>query len=333
MLPLGTTHMHHYATSTITSQNSRKRFVQKMLAMLQNNNPPDIEIDRYLNTQNVSDEYKVAIIKTYQQMYPTNNIPDLKKYRNSKKKAPIADRENLKIGIELLLTTAARFLVDLKHLKLNTAHQYSSSYIETMVAICITAVTNLRSNEVLNLSILDLGKMLRGERISIRIKARQHLTAVIPHPRYKDMYPYIINALAESYDVRKSDKTYTQRFLVPNAKETFIKNPDSSELATSKAFLSTSTIINRNISNIYLNLTKKAQKNIGLKAIRTYNTTSIINAGSTEIAQIFNRHSTKHITETYYNLPAPISEVNAIYEDMKLDSLIEESQKKIKQET
>jgi hypothetical protein len=285
-----------YATSTMLAKFSRLKHVEAIRAK-NNGILSALTIKEYLNDLPVSNRYKqsiVALIGREQQV----DVSAIK--FKTIKRVPSAPSDI--VALKKLLLESLKFLADLKDKRLNEAQIFTRGKIESVVAIAIAYCTGLRTNELLSLKIAELHMLLLNQVIPIRIKKKLVSKQIATLSVYRDMYPYLIYALAESYDTIDSPKI-TPRFQVVT-KEQFLASPHTSEIASQRAFTTCTTTINAEIRLAYLHYNNTPPKTpVGLKSIRKLNTTEIIELGHPEVASFFNRHNKLATAQDYYTLP------------------------------
>ena len=306
----------HYAHSTLVANASRDKHVQEII----DSNPSEEGVTEYFNKPEIralTDRYKATILKRLNKLHPeiATNI----KFKSSK-------RQNIKNfdtrAIKLLLTHSIQFLVKLKDEKINEIKSITRGKIESVVAIALAYCTNLRTNELLTLTVLDLWKILNTQQVSIRIKKREQRTVVAALSVYKKMYPYIIYALAESYDM--IDFTERVRFKTKLEYTNFLEAPQESVIATWKAFTVCKTTINSEIRSAYILLNENLPKfTLGLKSIRKLNTTALLDLGEAQMAAFFNRHANTSTAETYYNESDPTQAFKNFTTDAEIRNVLD----------
>lgn len=298
-VPLGVVDVTTYARSTMLARNSRMKHIQKL-----GENPTIHAVRTYFQQLNISSRYKQSILKLLAKQstvdYSSIQFKDIKRLHT-----PTGDI----VCLKNLLYESLKFLADLMVYQQNTAQIYTRGKLESVVAMAIAYCTGLRTNEIQSLKICDLYFLKVGRPIQIRIKKKNNLKVVHILSVYHDMYPYILYALAESYDtVEAATAGQVPRFQTPKEREKFLAQPQDSSLRTLTALTTCTTTLNAEIRIAYLQYNNKPpEAPIGLKSIRKLTTTELIVHGRTEIAQHFNRHVGSKTTENHYLLPTTSS--------------------------
>ncbi|UBZ25544.1 VLF-1 [Crangon crangon nudivirus] len=148
-------------------------------------------------------------------------------------------------------------------------HRHKVLY-ETGLAILLTLSTNLRISELLQLTYDHLAALVRGLTINIRIKKRLAPVHIL------------VNR---------------------NMLQSIIKSLDSGGSGTQHVLSLSAGTINQCIRHHILSHLdiSTSTRTFGIQAIRKINTTILIESGSIELAQVFNRHRSSTTTNTYYN--------------------------------
>lgn len=142
----------------------------------------------------------------------------------------------------------------------------------TGLAVILTLMTNMRSNELQQVTLNNLRQMMNNEAVSIKIKKRQSFITVLANP---DILKIIMPSLT-----RRNQETLDSPLI------------KISTVSINKAF--------RNKLMETNNLTDNNIK-YGIQSIRKVNTTILISEDSVELAQVFNRHRNTDTTLQYYD--------------------------------
>ncbi|KAG6558456.1 very late factor 1, bracovirus capsid protein [Microplitis demolitor] len=195
------------------------------------------------------------------------------------------------IGTKNLLTTIVR---DVK--RLNTVESYKADprrIIDTKIAIVLTLLTNLRSSELLQLRVKHIDLIKRELPLSIRTKHRNTSIKILKMAKLFDvLYPKVIKMALSR------DGLYTKS--LDTDFETQIKNNpviQNTLLVSCKV-----DTINKVMRQIYENVNgMQPSVALGLKSIRSLNTTIMINHKELLLAQTLNRHKDVNVTLKHYN--------------------------------
>jgi hypothetical protein len=293
------------------------------------NQPTADELIRYFNGLELKLSYKTQILKTYARMYPMSPIP----VKLGATKVPgvvtkNVNREAHMNGIRNLIVYSVEFLVALKMKQTNSAKTISRGRIETIVAIVIVYFTNLRSGEIRNLTVRDLGKILRGDTVSVRIKARNVLLPIARPPIFEKAYPYLIYALAEAYDmILPNSENPPPRFANQHEFDVFLTSPDTSKISGKQLISCSFTTINKELKEFFTKINHiEPYETLGLKTIRQHNTQKLADLGDPEVSAVFNRHASSTTTDAFYNIPDPTLTFNAMSVKVETQKLIDRSE-------
>lgn len=159
---------------------------------------------------------------------------------------------------------------------------FTSNYY-TGIAVLIALATNFRISEIKQLTLNHLYKLQNDETINIKIKKKTKSMHIIVN---KKLLNFLVNKL-------ESDKFSKFDYIVTISK----------------------TMINKNLKK-YVQTNYQKNINIGIQSIRKINTTLLIENGSLELASVFNRHTSKQVTDQYYNTQNYVETyVNKIFKD------------------
>lgn len=147
------------------------------------------------------------------------------------------------------------------------ANHSNQTLYETSLMVLLVLVTNFRSSELQQLKFIHLNQLLKSETISIRIKKKLKPVACIVN---KEMLAKIITILNQQKRYKLQDSLFTR-----------------SSVALNKKFKQLTQLPNTSI--------------VGVQALRKVNTTNIIKNTSLDVAQTFNRHTNRNMTDQYYN--------------------------------
>jgi hypothetical protein len=285
-----------YANSTLLANKSRMKHVVKILD-LYGVQPTKEQVLEYFKDKKISSRYMQSIVKI---LSKERGVALAINFKNIKRPPiPPADIAKLKN----LLYKSLQFLADLKNSDTNSAKIFTRGKLESVVAIAIAYCTGLRTNEILHLRVVDLWFLYNAQVVPIRIKKREVFKIISTLSVYQIMYPYILFALAESYDTYEDGKDGA-RFGTDVTREEFLNNPQNSNLKLKKAFTTCTTTVNAEIRNAYLQYNNVPSLiPVGLKSIRKLNTTEIVELGAPDVASFFNRHSNIDTTENFYVMP------------------------------
>lgn len=220
--------------------------------------------------KNVKDSYLATIITTIRSLNPNLNI-SAKQLQLKRKNIPqILTKDELS-AIENLIENSIEYIK-------NGLFSGSKINSETKLAIILTFMTNLRINELLQLKIDDLTRIKKQERVIIKVKRQFEPVSIVKFGKlFEQIYPYILNYI--NYRVAQEE------------------NPSQRLISIS------SSAINSNIKRILSPMIRDHIK-IGLRLIRIYTTTRLIDNNNIDLAQIINRHANQNVTLDNYNLPA-----------------------------
>ncbi|QLI62416.1 VLF-1 [Dikerogammarus haemobaphes nudivirus] len=163
--------------------------------------------------------------------------------------------------------------IDVAIQNFNANHKTKSLY-ETGLMVLIVLTTNFRSSEIQQLKLFHLHQLLKGESISIRVKKKIKPIYCIVN---KDLLLKII---------------------------TLVTKQERYKSLTSNLFTLSKVTLNKTFKKL-CNLPQTSR--IGVQGLRKVITTNIINNTSLEVAQTFNRHNNKSVTDQYYNTQSYIT--------------------------
>lgn len=220
--------------------------------------------------RNVKDSYLATIITTIRSLNPNINL-SAKNLKLKRKNIPQILTQREINAIENLIENS------IEHIR-NGLFNGSKINSETKLAVILTFMTNLRINELLQLKISDLQRIKNQERIVIKVKRQFEPVSIVKFGKlFEQMYPYLMNYI----NYRASQE-----------------NPPSERLISIS-----SSAINSNIKRILSPMIREHIK-IGLRLIRIYTTTKLIDNNNINLAQIINRHANQNVTLDNYNKPA-----------------------------
>lgn len=142
----------------------------------------------------------------------------------------------------------------------------------TGLAVILTLITNMRSNEIKQITLNNLRQMMNNEAVSIKIKKRQtYLTVLVNSDLLKTLMPSL---------VRRNHATDDE----PLIKVSIVS-------------------INKSFRIKLMELMNKPNNDLryGLHTIRKINTTILMADDLVEMAQVFNRHKSKDTLRYYDN--------------------------------
>ncbi|CAD6220565.1 GSCOCT00011558001.2-RA-CDS [Cotesia congregata] len=165
--------------------------------------------------------------------------------------------------------------------------------VDTQIAIVLTLLTNLRSSELMQLQVKHINMIDRELPLSIQTKHRNTSIKILRMGKLFDgLYPQIVK-LALHRD-KLYNSTTNSNFSVTIKQNTVVQN----------TFLISCKIdtINKVLREFYERSNKKKPPYaLGLKSIRTLNTTIMITHNELLLAQTLNRHRDLNVTLKHYN--------------------------------
>lgn len=217
--------------------------------------------------RNIKDSYLATIITTIRAINPTINI-SAKQLNLKRKNIPQILKLQETSAIESLITNSIEYIR-------SGIYNESKLNSETKLAIIMTFMTNLRISELLQLTIQDLNRIKNQERITIKVKRQFEPVSIIKFGKlFDDIYPSIIKYI----------------------------NYRNSQFNSNKLISISSSAINANIKRI-LSPSMRDHIKIGLRLIRIYTTTKLIDNNNIGLSQIINRHANQNVTLDNYNMP------------------------------
>lgn len=216
--------------------------------------------------KHVKDSYLATIITTLKLINP--NITSAAKLNLKRKSKPHMITVEESQAIEELISESFSFLRN---------GTFTDTRIEndTKLAVVLTFLTNLRVNELKQLTLQDLERIKNKERILIKTKRNFDPISIVKFGNLFDsIYPFILRYISYRNSQISSDKLITIA-------------PSGLNLTIKRFFMSK---LNKNAS-------------YGLKIIRVYTTTKLIDSGNIGLAQALNRHSNVNVTLDNYNRP------------------------------
>lgn len=214
------------------------------------------------------------------------------KYRSDFKTHESYKTERFKLWNERNTITVEKYTKDEEQLIKNAIFYFINQFISdknftsnyyTGIAVLVALATNFRISEIKQITLNHLYKLQNDETINIKIKKKSKSMHIIVN---KKLLNFLINKL-ESDNFGKFD------YIVTISK----------------------TMINKNLKQ-YVQSNYQKNINIGIQSIRKINTTQLIENGSLELASVFNRHTSKQVTNQYYNTQNYVeSFVNKIFKD------------------
>lgn len=275
------------------SQLAGLRYVSKILSS-HNTTIDNVTIDKLLY---IIQNYKVLITNNglspgsikyilsvmYKYRPELKETDEAKKFSSIFKRNQVFDNNNMLSGNEeIAIKASILYFTNLFVTNINDNALYYTS-----LAIQLVLCTNLRSSEIQQLTMYHLQQLVKNQTIAIRIKKKLKPIHIISN---QEMLKATIAILSER---------------VVNIHELLLK-----------------------VSKVCINATFKAHTDlpkssrIGIQAIRKINTTILIKHGSLELASVFNRHTSKEMTDKYYNTKSYVEPfINNIYMNILTDTL------------
>lgn len=231
----------------------------------------------------LSDSYISTIISTIKLLNPdfTLTAKELKLQRRTKLKTTCNNNPQLKEAIESLIRTSIDFIVS------NNFINVSKTTIDAKIAIVTTFVTNLRAQEIKQLTISDLESIAAKQPVYIKIKKRNIPLKIVSFGQLYDLYWRNIQSTAQTRN------------------KLFNINDDK--------LINVSIVAINTYIREYLIVKTGVISTYGLQILRKFNTTNLIELNEVVAAQALNRHKDIETTLEHYNDTNSIVDVNAVF--------------------
>lgn len=297
-----------YSDSTIRTQKSIFKSVQKV-----NFNPYKItnsNINSLIialkenNEKKYSDAYISTIISTLRIFNPTTltkTATELGFKRRNKNNQLVIHSGAVIPAIKKMVTYCLEVLHDnFNPVLFSNYHEpvlLTKAEINTIIAVAIVTCTNIRISELMQLTVLNLYEIFGGQVIAIKFKKKfTSRTIEKMEPLFSNIYNLVLYAvgtiLVMDQKLRETD------FLQ------FVANPNDEIFSKQKLINTSQDTINKSLKQFYALVNeKKNEIALGLKIIRTLNTTTLLKYERPEVVAIFNRHNDPSTAFQYYNTP------------------------------
>jgi len=183
------------------------------------------------------------------------------------------------------------------------------SELDTIIAICIILCTNIRTNEIFQLTMTNLYDIYVGNVVSIKFK-KKHKSYIISkiEPLFSNVYPLLLKAigtvLVMNNGVLRLSQSRSNNIIAEREFSAFVTSPTDVPFNSKYVISCSSNSINKTIVEFVTLLgSKQRGVSIGLKMIRTLNNTQLLKHVSPEVVALFNRHDNIATAAMYYNLP------------------------------
>ena len=253
------------------------------------------------SNQNISKSYLSSIFSTLKHLNPqiTKRAVDLG-YTRINKNLLIKNGDTFIKDIELIITYCME-KIKMYFSEPNLIFRNSIPIVEAnmYLAITLVLVLSLRSDEVVNLTIKYLNDVKDNKSVPLRIKYST-TSANLPkiEPLFTELYPYWLNIIASIHAYNNDTTNY----------EEVLKNEDL------KIITCSIDAINKRIRQLYIMISGNSLKfHLGLKAIKRYTITKLINYNEPALAATLNRHKLQSTTYGY-NVPNAQNALDVIYE-------------------
>ena len=251
--------------------------------------------------ENISKSYLSSIFSTLKYLNPniTKRAIELG-YMRVNKNLMIKNGDTFMDDIELIATYCIE-KIKFYFSEPNLIFKNSIPIVEAnmYLAVTIVLVLNLRSDEVIGLTVKYLNNIKNNKSIPLRIKNRIE-SANLPkiEPLFTELYPYWLNIITSIHAYNNDTENY----------EELLQNEDM------KIITCSIDAINKRIRYLYVMLNKNKLKfHLGLKAFKKYTTTKYINNNEPALAATLNRHRSQSTTYGY-NVPNAQNALDTIYE-------------------
>nr|CAR40190.1 putative VLF-1 protein [Chelonus inanitus] len=297
-----------YRPSTIKTHEAHLKKLKQLnivVSKITNNNVE--EVLKYIQKSSPSGkEFSIAYINSiYASIKRENpNVTKHIEYLDRYQSNPLAvNDEKILDGMKNLIIDTVknvRDFVDGKYTEME-----SKRLIDTRLAILLTLLTNLRSSELLQLRIKHLHMIDREQTVSIRAKHRIESIKILKMGKLFDLlYPMIIKVVMKR---DKLDQHCSLNDLINNT----INNSEYNEVLL---ISSQSDSINKTLRELYANVNQSEPSTaLGLKIIRSLNTTLMVQHNELALAQNINRHKDINVTLRHYNLMKFESNIGEAY--------------------
>ena len=262
------------------------------------------EIAKKLKTikKNISNSYLSSIFSTLKHLNPdiTKRAVEFG-YTRVNKSMLIKNGDTFLQDIELII----KYCIDKLQMYFKTPNKIYIPRTIPMVeanmylAVTLVLVTNLRSDEVSKLTIDYLNKIKNNKPIPLRIKYRT-TSMLLPkiEPQFTELYPYWLNVIASMQGNIRNTTNY----------EDILQDGET------KIITCSSDAINKRMRQLYVIICgKQLTFQLGLKAIKQYSISKLINVNEPALAASLNRHKSQSTTYGY-NIPNTQNALDVIYE-------------------
>lgn len=234
-----------------------------------------LKLVQKMRQSNKSDSYISTVITTIRHLRKDLNV--------NGQQFSLKRNNTRKIMSKALIDAIKNLIIDSVEFIKNGTITETNIEADVYLAVVLVFLTNLRINEVLQLTRQNLTDIYENRQVNIKIKKRSKPMQILKLDLlFKNLYPQLLR-FADNY----------QRF------DRLIKSDPSN--------------MNKLIKQKIIGETGEENKQMGLKIIRIFNTTQMINDGEVDLARVFNRHRDVQTTVENYNYPLePINNLNDI---------------------